>query len=96
MEGRYCDMAKKKIGSLFKNDFLNIKMRFFRWRVIRHLIKNNHLKAKELSVLLDLATIIRIPDNKEQEKELKLVCDAYNSLIDGINEEMDQVRRRIS
>lgn len=88
-------MAHKK-QPLFKNDFLGIKRKLFVWKVTMHLRKINYLKAKQLEDLLNMALDIGFPDNEEEENMLKWVCSTYDALISEINDEMEQVKEKIS
>lgn len=66
------------------------------WRIKQHKIQLNHSKAKQLACLLDMADSIRVPGNDDEENKLKWICDTYDSLINDINGEIDQVRRWMS
>lgn len=82
--------------SLFKKDFFGIKRKLFLHRVTMRLRKVNHLKAKQLEYLLNMALEIGFPCNEEEENALKWVCDKYDTLIGEINDEMKRVREKIS
>ena len=89
-------MSKKKISKLLRHEFFYIKTRFLLWRLNKHLIQRNHSIARQLACLLDMATLIHVPSNDEEKCELEWVCNTYDSLIDELQENMNQSRRWIS
>ena len=82
-----------KKRSLFKNDFFGIKRKLFVWRNIKRLKRINHLQAKQLEWLLNMALDIGYPRNEEQEKTLQWVCDKYDALFEEINNQMNRAKR---
>lgn len=87
-------MAHKK-QPLFKNDFFGIKQKLFVWKNIKRLKRINHLQAKQLEWLLNMALDIGYPCNEEQEKTLQWVYEKYDDLFEEINDKMNQVKRMI-
>lgn len=84
-----------KKHSLFKNDFFGIKQKLFVWKNIKRLKQINHLQAKMLERLLNMALDIDCPCNAEQEKTLQWVCEKYDALFEKINNEMNDVKGMI-
>lgn len=84
-------MAKDRMNSTYE-----LPSPLFMQEVTKSLMENNHMRAKRLSCLLDMATIINIPRNEEEANKLKWVCDTYDDLIDDINNEMKRVKERVN
>lgn len=91
-------MKKFKIikpRSLFKNDFFGIKRKIYERKMINNLIARNHVKADKLSDILDIVTYISILYDEGQKDKLKYICEKYDSLIEDINDTMNQVKKMI-
>ena len=84
-----------KQHSLFKNDFFGIKRKFYKKRAFHNLIKRNHIRADKLAHILDIVSIINIPDNENDEDNLRYVCEVYDSLLEDINVVMNRVKKII-
>lgn len=86
-------MTKLKRHRLFKNDFLGIKEKMFFKKVTKRLLNINKLHAEEIKCLLDVVTIIGIPQNEEERDKLEWACEKYNTLIEEINSSIYRARR---
>lgn len=89
-------MAKRSMKKSFDHLLTETTDKIIVRRIAKSLKERNHILARRLEILLNMATRIGVPRTEDEIEILEWVSDNYKNLLSEIEQEMAQVESEIA